>query len=90
MASSRYERTKLGDGGVIVETGTTAITGQDFSAIQLLTDTTFSSLTEVGNVSGDAMTGIAIKAPTTIYGKFTGFTLTSGAVRAYRSVSVSG
>lgn len=88
--TSRLERTILADAGVVVETGTTAITGQDFSAIQFLTDTTFSSLTEVGKVSGDAMTGIAFKAPATIYGKFTGFTLTSGAVRAYRSVTVSG
>lgn len=88
--SSRYERTLQGDAGVVVETGTTAITGQDFSAIQILTDTVFSSLTEVGNVSGDAMTSITIKAPTVIWGKFTGFTLSSGAVRAYRSVPING
>lgn len=90
MSSSRYERTLQGDAGVVNETGTTAITGQDFSIIQILTDTVFSSLTEVGNVSGDSLTGITIKAPARLTGKFTGFTLTSGAVRAYRSVPISG
>lgn len=88
--TSRYERTILADGGTVNETGTTAVTGVDLAAIQILTDATFSVLTEVGNVTGDALTGIAIKAPCILRGKFTGFTLTSGAVRAYRSVSVSG
>lgn len=70
-----------GQNGVVVETGTTAVTG-DFYAIQILTTANFSTLTE-DNASGDAMTGFDID-PTVIYGNFTAFTLTSGRVRAYK------
>lgn len=69
-----------GQNGVVVETGTDAVTG-DFYAIQILETATFSTLTEA-NKTGDAMTGFAI-SPTVIYGNFTAFTLTSGKVRAY-------
>jgi len=70
--------------GVVVEIGTTAVTGK-FYAIQVLTDTVFALLTENGK-SGDAMTGITIPAGTTIINGLgiTAFTLTSGSVRAYK------
>jgi len=70
--------------GVVVETGTTAVTGK-FYAIQVLTDTVFSLLTE-NSKSGDAMTGFTIPAGTTIINGLgiTAFTLTSGRVRAYK------
>ena len=70
--------------GVVVETGTTAITGK-FYAIQALTDTVFALLTE-NSKSGDAMTGFTIPAGTTIINGLgiTAFTLTSGSVRAYK------
>jgi hypothetical protein len=70
--------------GVVVKTGTTAVTGK-FYAIQVLTDTVFSLLTE-NSKSGDAMTGFTIPAGTTIINGLgiTAFTLTSGRVRAYK------
>ncbi len=72
----------LGQGGTIVETGTTALTGLNVFAIQCLTDTVFATLTDAG-ATGDAMTGFSIIAGTIIYGEFTAITLTSGAIRAY-------
>ncbi len=70
--------------GVVVETGTDAVTGK-FYAIQVLSDATFSAFTENGS-SGDVMTGFAIPAGTVIYNGLgiTAFTLTSGKVRAYK------
>jgi hypothetical protein len=70
--------------GVVVETGTDAVTGK-FYAIQVLSDATFSAFTENG-ASGDVMTGFAIPAGTVIYNGLgiTAFTLTSGKVRAYK------
>lgn len=68
--------------GVVNETGTTAVTGIEAYALQCLTETTFSALTESG-ATGDAITGIAIAGGTILFGNFTAFTLTSGAVRAY-------
>jgi hypothetical protein len=70
--------------GIVVETGTDAITGK-FYAIQVLTDTIFALLTE-NNKSGDAMTGFTLPAGTTIINGLgiTAFTLTSGRVRAYK------
>lgn len=78
-----YDMESAGLFGVVTETGTTAITG-NFAQIQCLAATTFSLLTET-NGSGDAMTGFAVPAGTTIRGRFTAFTLTSGAVRAHKS-----
>lgn len=70
--------------GVVVETGTDAVTGK-FYAIQVLSDATFSAFTENGK-TGDVMTGFAIPAGTVIYNGLgiTAFTLTSGSVRAYK------
>jgi hypothetical protein len=70
--------------GVVVETGTDAITGK-FYAIQVLADANFSVFTENGK-SGDAMTGFVIPAGTTIINGLgiTAFTLASGRVRAYK------
>jgi hypothetical protein len=72
----------LGQGGTVVETGTTALTGLNVYAIQMLADTVFSTLTDAG-ASGDAMTGFTMLAGTIIYGEFTAITLTSGKIRAY-------
>ena len=72
----------MGELGGVVETGTTAITG-DFSAIQCLEDTVFSVLTRP-DFTGDALTGVTISAGTILYGKCTAFTLTSGKVIAYK------
>lgn len=70
-----------GRNGVVVETGTTAVTG-NFSAVQVLADAVFSTFTE-SNATGDAMTGFTVPAGTILYGTITAFTLTSGKVRAY-------
>ena len=74
---------QLGQGKVLTETGTTAHTGLDVYAIQVLSDATFTTLTENGHANTDAMTGFAIPAGITLYGEFTAFTLTLGKVRAY-------
>jgi hypothetical protein len=70
--------------GVVVESGTTAVTG-DFYAIQVLVEATFSTFTENG-ASGDVMTSIAIPAGTVLYNGrgITAFTMSAGAVRAYK------
>jgi hypothetical protein len=70
--------------GVVIETGTTAVTGK-FYAIQVLEDAQFSVLTENAS-SGDSMTGFTVPAGTILYNGLgiTAFTLTSGKVRAYK------
>jgi hypothetical protein len=78
----------FGEAGCVNETGTTAITGQDFCKIVCLTETTFASLTDL-LASGDALTGIALPAGTELLGRFSGFTLTSGAVRAYKAAKLA-
>lgn len=82
IESNPIATAEFGQRGVIVETGTTALTGLDAYAIQLLADTTFVTLTE-DNRTGDAMTGFAIPAGMILYGNFRAVTLTSGAVRIY-------
>ena len=67
--------------GAVLETGTTAITG-DFSAIQCLEATVFSLLTSA-NWTGDSTAALAVPAGVVIYGTFSAFTLTSGKVIAY-------
>lgn len=74
---------KDGTGGVTNTTNTSAVTG-NFSAITLLADTVFNSLTETG-AAGQSITGITLLAGTTLFGKFTAYTLASGAVRAYNA-----
>lgn len=71
----------MGEFGGVVETGTTAVTG-DFSAIQVIEEATFSLLTRP-EFTGDALTSIAIPAGTILYGYCTAFTLSAGKVIAY-------
>ncbi len=70
--------------GVVVQTGTTAVTGK-FYAIQVLESATFTTFTEAGK-SGDNMTGFSIPAGTILYNGLgiTAFTMSSGKVRAYK------
>lgn len=72
---------KGGENGVTVTTNTAAVTGS-FTAIQVLEDVTFSAFTEIG-AAGQAMTGFVVPAGITLFGRITGYTLTSGKVRAY-------
>lgn len=74
-------RDVTGASGVVVTTNTAAVTGS-FYAVQVLEDATFSAFTE-SDASGQSMTGFAIPAGVTLYGNITGYTLTSGKVRAY-------
>lgn len=78
-----FDKESAGLFGVVTETGTSDVTGS-FAQIHCLTATTFNTLTEVGPVS-DAMTGFAIPAGTVLYGRFSFFKLTSGAVRAHKA-----
>lgn len=78
-----YKDTKQGGSkGATYENGTTAVTG-NFGSITALENSVFSLLT-ASNWDGDATTSLPLPAGTTIYGKFTAFTLTSGKVVAYK------
>jgi hypothetical protein len=66
---------------VVVSTNTTPVTG-NFQEIQILEAATFSALAEA-NSTGQAMTGFVIAAGVVLRGQFSGYTLTSGKVRAY-------
>lgn len=70
-----------GNGGVVVTTNTTAVTGT-FTAVQILEDATFSVFTETG-ATGQTMTGFVVPAGVVLFGRITAYTLTSGRVRAY-------
>jgi hypothetical protein len=73
-------------GGFTATTSTgTAVTG-GYWAIQMLADTTFSSL--LGNYDG-TLTGVTIPAGMTIYGPFNGYTVGTGKVIAYKSVATT-
>jgi len=77
----------MGQHGAILVTGTTAITG-NFKAIHVLADAAFTTLTS--DITKDGATTAAAGADfgtvyqgTTLYGKFTAVTLTSGTVLLY-------
>jgi hypothetical protein len=80
----------FGQNGFNVVTGTAAQTG-NYSAITIVTDTVVASITATniqlnGSESATALSGVTLPAGTTIFGKITGFTLTSGSVIAYYAV----
>lgn len=81
--SNYYDATAMGQFGAVVETGTSSVTGS-FAAITVLDDATFSAIS-ANDLSGDALTGIVIPKGITLFGRFTGFTLASGKVIAYRN-----
>lgn len=69
-----------GKGGVTITTNTSAVAG-NFTIIQCITDTVFTSLTETGAVGSLGAT--VIPAGMTLFGNFTNYQLASGVVRAY-------
>lgn len=71
--------------GSVNKSGAAAAASGRFYAIQILNDTVFSLLTD-SLASGDAITSLTIPAGITLFGNFTAFTLTSGAVRAYKAL----
>ena len=72
-------RAAIGEHGGAYVADTAAHAG-DWFAIQVVTAATFDVLT--GNLTG--ATGVAFPAGTILFGVFTTFTLSSGAVIAYR------
>jgi hypothetical protein len=73
----------LGQRGFIYVGDTTETPG-NFAAIQVLSDSVFSSLSALSSTIG-GLVGITLTAGTIIYGPFTAFTLTSGKVIAYKA-----
>jgi len=70
-----------GQSGARITKDTVAVTGS-WTAITMLNDTVFASFTETG-ASGGSIVGLTLPAGMTLFGKVTGYQLTSGAVRAY-------
>lgn len=70
----------LGQRGTVTTADTAAVVG-DFSAIQILADAVFTAVSE------EAATGSLLvmthPADRILFGRFTGYTLASGTVRAY-------
>lgn len=73
----------LGQYGAAYESGTSAVVG-NFGCITALEDSVFSALA-ASNWTGSSTASLPLKAGVTIFGDFTGFTLTSGKVVAYRA-----
>lgn len=73
-----------GENGAVIETGTTALTG-DFEAITFLADSTFSTFTS-STITGDSVTSgpLTFPAGLTIFGRWSALTLASGAIIAYK------
>jgi len=80
----------FGQGGFNVVTDANPHTG-DYSAITVAEDAVIASITATdvnlnGSADATALSGVTLSAGTTIFGKITGFTLTSGSVIAYYAV----
>ena len=78
MAQSQLK----GENGAVVETDTTAITG-NFEALQCIESTVLALLTS-SNLTGDSLVGVTLPPGFILYCRFTAFTLTSGKVVAYK------
>ncbi len=97
MAINKYNvvesgNVALGQVGSILETGTDIVAGHKILAIQFLEDAIFTSLTpESGtnryigstNNNGDSTASITFPQGLTIFGRWSGFQLSSGKVVAY-------
>lgn len=67
--------------GAVIAADTVPVVGP-FSAVTVLSDCVFSAFDESGTTG--SMVGLTLPAGLTFHGNITGFTLSSGAVRAYR------
>jgi hypothetical protein len=78
----------FGSDNVSTTVAQTVAAGNIWMAITGMWSTTvFATLTELGNSSHTGTTGsLTLGQGQTIYGMFTNFTLTSGAVRAYKGI----
>lgn len=72
----------FGTGGVVNTSNTTAVTG-NFFAVQAVTEVVLTSLSETG-AEGN-LNGATLAAGTVLYGRFTGYQLSSGTLRAYKT-----
>jgi hypothetical protein len=81
--SYTYDATALGQFGNVVLGNTQSATG-DFAAIQVLTNTTFTS---IGNPTGSmsSLAGVNLAAGTILYGRFTAATVTTGLAVLYKN-----
>ena len=87
LQAAELKHTELGQNGVIILTGTDAITG-NFRKIQALTATVFNTLTSDITANGTSTAAVAsdfgtLAAGHSIYGKFTTVKLTSGIALVY-------
>jgi len=73
----------LGQRGFVYVADTSVISN-NFAAIQVLEAAQFSALAALNSTVG-GLVGITLTAGTIIYGPFTGFTLNSGKVIAYKA-----
>lgn len=93
LGAGTSDTLSLGQLGSIYVDNTTAQTG-DFGILYALTDVTFSALTSGNGVDGTACTKLGasvaslnsavIPAGGALYGRFSGFTLASGKLMAYK------
>lgn len=68
--------------GAVVTSDTNAVVGP-FVAVQILVDAVFADFSETGAVG--SVVGLPLPAGLVLHGNITGYTLTSGAVRAYKA-----
>jgi len=76
----------LGQAGSDLVEDTTAMTGNWF-AIQVIEEAAFSVLTDASMTVTGTLSGITYPAGLLFFGAFTAFTLSSGAVQAYRTAA---
>lgn len=85
MSSSRNNALEFSSVGSEVLNDGDSVTGKRYGAIQIITDTSFSTLT-AGNVdqTSAALTGVTIGAGTIIYGAFSAVAVTTGLVICHK------
>jgi len=76
----------LGQKGTVTlnAAGSTTELDVDACLLQIITDATFSAITDAGE-SGDSLAGVELAAGTVIGGRFTAATISAGIARFYRS-----
>ena len=85
MSSSRNNTLEFSSVGSEVLNAGDSVTGKRYGAIQVITDTNFSTLT-ADNVdqSSAVLTGVGIGAGTILYGQFSAVAVTSGLVICHK------
>lgn len=86
MPISPIEKQSFGQAGAVFVNTTAATTGE-FCAIQVISSAVFSALTWPELTGTASLLGTTIPAGTVIFGQISAFTLTSGAVLAYKASS---